>query len=583
MNSGGDGGGSSIDGRGAENGERQQQSPGEDGRSGGGGTEVTTSVELLSHYDTGNAPENSSGSSPASNIDVDVEKGAQKKCIMHHQQQQGIRKSEMCENECQRRSPQTITGSTTIRQNSINDDGGGALFYNSTGGVTELRDNNNNDHVINQNETDQREKDKIRVGTPISICDASGYGQSSQGGCISDFVRSMWYNPGHNEEIKSADHNQHHLQQQHQQQQQHQHQGYGDTGSDQVVVSNGMDTMQLGNVSSFSSQSCPNSHLILPPPPLPPNVARPVTIIRSTSDSGVAESERQGLTMESNGEQVPTERYETKEFFKKYDSLAKSEGERVLKRKLKKKTKNELIVDGSKEWISSDLVLAADKRNSAGDLENHRGENEDGDGSEKRKYRKYLNGASLISQPIEADSKQQQGDVNNGIGASSIALLTEFSPFQSGATATLQMYATNSPGPTGTTAAGFITAPHELYPFQTYEHGGHILSVDASGNGTEGQDMIIPTNLCLYPSTTSTTMTMKSGVKQGLHRLTSGGFLVNNCDSENDDFLINLEQQQQQHHLHQQQQHHQAQQHLHRRTHSTEICILDPNGEWKVY
>lgn len=396
-------------------------------------------------------------------------------------------------------------------------------------------------------------------------------------------------------------HHHHHLQQQ---QQQFQDQG----SSDQVVVSNGME-MQLSNSISYASHShCPNNgNLILPPPPLPPNVARPVTIIRSTSDSmgGLETDEGAGVV------DVSESGYETKEFFKKYDSLHKTVEEKVvtlpvvvIKRRAKKKQRSEMTTaegdSNNKEWISTDLnndllqrgseekkfksaaeEATLEEKKGGGELEKEQqrsaadsrvDEECGGQLDGKRRYRKYTNGGggSALNPVIEVvEGKHSLVDPhNNGIGTS-ISLLTEFSfGGGGGATATtLQMY---SPSHGPTAAASFIATPQELYvPFQGYEqHTGHILSVDAAG---DGQEMIIPTNLCLYPTTTAATIG-KSGAKQGLHRLTAGGgFLINNnvnnnCDSENEDFLMDIEHQQQQ------------QQRRVPGTHNTEICIMDPNG-----
>lgn len=318
--------------------------------------------------------------------------------------------------------------------------------------------------------------------------------------------------------------------------------------------------------------------------------------------------------MEHNGSEGG---YETKEFFKKYDSLSKPETESKLARRRAKKKKNETaavvvtMMEGEKEWISTDLnqsvVLLrgpeekkfkaitqedevvegevgkkmqcgkAAAQNGMGGEEEDEGDAGGGQDN-KRKYRKCANGGGGVA--IDAEGKHSLVDVSsNGIGTS-ISLLTEFAPFgqgqgqgAGGATTTIHMYSP-SHGPPVTT--GFIASTHELYaPFQTYEHGTHLLSVDSASGGVVaegGQEMIIPTNLCLYPTTTTAaTMISKANAKQGqLHRLTAGGFLINNnnnCDSENEDFLMNLNEHQQ------------------RRTanHTTEICILDSNGEWAEY
>lgn len=573
-------------------------------------------VDLLSQYHQGNgrtvrAREHSSCSSPASTIEVDIEKGGQhkQKYLVHQQKSES---GGQLDRQQSSRGDEVVhrnSSPAALRQSSMNDQDQG-MFYSGPSGGEATTDNNNNDHVINQNEqaNEQLRKDsnnKSGEETPNSICDTTGpggYVQSPQGGCISDFVRSMWYNQGapHGHEMNgTGDHHLHHQHHQHHHQHHQLHQGaFQDPGSDQVVVSNGME-LQLSNSISYASHSCQsNGNLILPPPPLPPNVARPVTIIRSTSDSmGVVGA---GLeTMEHNGSERGGEGYETKEFFKKYDSLSKPETESKLARRRAKKKKNETVVvtlmEGEKEWISTDLnrdvVLLrepvekkfktqedgvaddAEKKKRCGKVtvENGIGEEEvDAEGQDKRKYRKYANGGGEGGLGMDVDGKHSVVDASNGIGTS-IALLTEFAPFvqgqgEAGGT-TLQMYSP-SHGPTATT--GFIASSHELYsPFQAYDHGAHLLSVDP-GSGRVvaegGQEMIIPTNLCLYPTTTTAATMIKASGKQGqLHRLTAGGFLINNnnnCDSESEDFLMNLEHQQ-------------------RRTaaHTTDICILDSNGE----
>lgn len=140
--------------------------------------ESSATVDLLNHpfHSSSKGAENSSCSSPASTIEVDIEKSHKYSIVQHHQHHPGVgTKSSAIDkhNPIGNEADEEGGSPTTNMRSSLSDEG---LFYATSAGVDQqqMTDSNNNDHVINQNEDPRKEKLIRTTGSPNAICEQVG-------------------------------------------------------------------------------------------------------------------------------------------------------------------------------------------------------------------------------------------------------------------------------------------------------------------------------------------------------------------------------------------------------------------------